>query len=81
MVTMTTESYLMFFALLLMAVYTNYQLGYLLSVNLKSPLMSRVVFTGLLLPLQMLFSGFIILINAMPWWCVPPKNTPLIMFC
>ena len=54
--------------LFVLAVYCNVGLMYLVTGVTKDALMSRVVFLGALLPLQLLFSGAIVYLSAMYDW-------------
>lgn len=59
----------MYFNLMtLLSVYCNLCLAYLLSMHLQSRLVCQMVFAGVVLPLQLLMSGYLLLIRTMPDW-------------
>ena len=60
--------YLYFTLMTLLSVYCNICLAYLLSMHTESELVCKLVFGGAILPLQVLMSGFLVLIETMPPW-------------
>ncbi len=52
----------------LASVFANYALAYLLSMATDSVAVCRMVFSGVLIPLQLLVSGYLVLISTMPAW-------------
>ena len=57
-----------FYIMVLAATYSNLGLAYLLSTVTKNATESKVVFNGIIIPLQLLFSGNLILISTMKSW-------------
>jgi hypothetical protein len=64
----STESFLIFYVLLVCSVYCNFSLAYMLSTLTQSVLTCKYVFSGVILPLQMLMSGYLVLIPTMEVW-------------
>lgn len=56
------------FSLLLVAMCCNTALAYALSMQAPSLVVGKMIYTGLLLPLQLLMSGYLILIPTMQDW-------------
>jgi hypothetical protein len=52
----------------LASVFCNYSLAYLLSMGTDSVGLCRMVFSGVVIPLQLLMSGYIVLISTMDGW-------------
>lgn len=63
-----TGPFLYFNLMTLLSVYGNLCLAYLLSAHLQSQLSCQLVFAGAVLPLQLLMSGYLVLIRTMPAW-------------
>jgi len=57
-----------FYLLILASVYCNTGFAFLLSTYTKSALTSRLIFNGIIIPLQLLFSGFLFLLPSMGMW-------------
>ena len=57
-----------FIALLVCSVYCNMGLAFLLSTVSKTAFNSRLIFNGVLLPLQLLCSGVLVLLSTMSYW-------------
>lgn len=57
-----------FYLLLLSTVYCNTGFAFLLSTFTSCAITSRLVFNGILMPLQIVFSGFLILLPSMASW-------------
>lgn len=63
-----TGPFLYFNIMTLLSVYCNLSLAYLLSMHVHSQLACQMVFAGVVLPLQLLMSGYLVLIRTMPKW-------------
>lgn len=57
-----------FYIMVLAATYSNLGLAYLLSTVTKNATECKVVFNGIIIPLQLLFSGNLILLSTMKGW-------------
>ena len=64
------EHYLYFLLLLLFSSYCNLGLIYLVCMLTPEANYSRVVYSGLLVPMQIFLSGFLLLTPTMPKWFV-----------
>jgi hypothetical protein len=57
-----------FYGILLFAVYCNHSIAYALSMVFHSLSVCKTVFIGVILPLQLLTSGYLVLIPSSPIW-------------
>ena len=61
-------AYLYFNFVTLLSIYCNFCGAHLLSMHTESALHCKLIFGGVVLPLQLLLSGFLVLIETMPAW-------------
>jgi hypothetical protein len=60
--------FLYFTLLTLLSLYGNLSLCYALSMQVQNAVVCKVVLSGVVLPLQLLLSGFVMLVQCMPDW-------------
>lgn len=56
------------YVIVFMSLYVNYALAYALSMQVSSVVLCKMIYTGILIPLQLLMSGYLILIPTMQAW-------------
>jgi len=61
-------SYLYFYILLMLAIAANLSLAYIVALFSKTEAIARMIFNGVLIPLQLLLSGYLVLLSTMPVW-------------
>eukprot|EP01038_Epipyxis_sp_PR26KG_P004858 gene4858-6808_t len=61
-------AFITFFSLILASTYSNFSLAYLLSMLVDSLAVSKMIYSGVIVPLQLLTSGYLILISTMTTW-------------
>lgn len=64
----TTGHYLYFLVATVLGVYANISLAYLLTRLCEARLTCKLLYAGAVLPLQLLLSGYPILLRTMPLW-------------
>eukprot|EP01034_Spumella_vulgaris_P022154 gene22154-28261_t len=62
------DKFLYFYVIVLASIFCNYSLAYLLSMLTDSVGLCRMVFSGVIIPLQLLMSGYLVLIPTMDSW-------------
>ena len=78
----TLDNFLVFLALMMSSTYCNLGLIYFVCMITPDDLRSRLVFGGILLPLQALFSSYLILAPTMPVWTTYVSYIfPMSYFC
>ena len=65
---MNSGYFLYFNTATLLSVYCNTCLAYLLTMLTDTRLAGKLLFGGVALPLQLLLSGFLVLLRTMPNW-------------